>query len=633
MLRGVPIRLKLAGAVAVPLGALVGMTVFEAADAGTRIADVREQTELARSVMGPSGVLAMLQNERSWFVVAVLELEDQVTVPVEGYEPTRSQTDAAIGALRAELDRNDTIDRDAIEPALEGLDTLDRLRAEIDDIRAGSPTAPVRVRFAFETFDRYTELVEPFFDATTLVVNAVNDPELREGASLADAVARQLEVISQLMRATVGNALLSEGGVDQQEEIAELSVLRSALLGYGAAMSSAPGPFADIANDTFPAELTAAVSALVDQAIATGRVELEDALATVNVSIDQGYHGYQSAVHEAVDARANELEASARHRRMWLSGAGISAVAAGAGLTGAASRSITRSLRSLASQARDLADSRLPDAVSEIIDTPAGRDVDAPRLDAIGVRSRDEVAAVADALDAVQEAAVELAVRQELLHRDVVGSRRDLPRRNHELSRRQRDFVALLEPAPGPPPPAPETGPAGEGPLVPTGLDAPGGRAAPVDLGEVVRSAASAVDGRRVDAEGLAPAAVAGPAAVDLAHVVAELVVNALSFSPPGARVEIRGSLRPDTGDYRLEIVDSGPGMGPAALARANLRLAGTRPRPGPLGQGLGHDVAADLATRHGVRVHLERSPTGGVTAVAALPRRLLADVGHVCGR
>ena len=55
-------------------------------------------------------------------------------------------------------------------------------------------------------------VIEPFFDATTRISLAIDDTELRQGTEMADAAARQVEVMS---------LLLNGGGVAQRLEAGE----------------------------------------------------------------------------------------------------------------------------------------------------------------------------------------------------------------------------------------------------------------------------------------------------------------------------------------------------------------------------------------------------------------------------
>ncbi|MDQ1016288.1 sensor histidine kinase [Streptomyces afghaniensis] len=155
--------------------------------------------------------------------------------------------------------------------------------------------------------------------------------------------------------------------------------------------------------------------------------------------------------------------------------------------------------------------------------------------------------------------------------------------------------------------------------------------AGPVPLVDVVRAAVSEIERyERVRIAALPPHAhIAGFAADDLSHLLAELLENATSFSPPDLPVEISGWLL-ENGEIMLSVQDEGIGMAEERLERLNARLADFDPeapydQEGEDGLGLGLYVVARLAHRHGVRVQLREQKQGGVAAVVVLPRTLLA--------
>src|SRR4030095_3776664 len=129
-------------------------------------------------------------------------------------------------------------------------------------------------------------------------------------------------------------------------------------------------------------------------------------------------------------------------------------------------------------------------------------------------------------------------------------------------------------------------------------------------------------DYQRVTVRAVEATTIMGSAAADLAHLLAELIENALIFSPPDQTVEIRGRMQP--AGYTLAIIDSGLGMPPDELARANRRLAGAESFTIAPSKYLGHYVAGNLAARHGINVTLHNSPGHGITATINLPPTLL---------
>ncbi|MEU9156197.1 nitrate- and nitrite sensing domain-containing protein [Streptomyces sp. NPDC048417] len=155
--------------------------------------------------------------------------------------------------------------------------------------------------------------------------------------------------------------------------------------------------------------------------------------------------------------------------------------------------------------------------------------------------------------------------------------------------------------------------------------------AGPIPLVDVVRAAVSEIERyERVRISALPPHAhVAGFAADDLSHLLAELMENATASSPPDVPVEISGWLL-ESGEVMLSVQDEGIGMTADRLVRLNGRLAAFDPespydQEGEGGLGLGLYVVARLAHRHGVRVQLREQKQGGVAAVVVLPRSLLA--------
>ncbi len=303
-------------------------------------------------------------------------------------------------------------------------------------------------------------------------------------------------------------------------------------------------------------------------------------------------------------------------------------------LTLLVSRSITKPLRSLTQQAKDMAGRRLPSAVLEVLETPLGEDVSVPDITPIRVKTRDEVADVADALNTVQDSALDLAVEQAVLRRNIADSFTNLGRRNQNLLSRQLDFITQLEAHEA----DPDTLAAlfrldhlatrmrrnAESLLVLAGIGPPRRWAAPVAIVDVIRAAFGEVETyERATVRDVEPALVMGAVAADLAHLLAELLENALTFSPPEEKVEVRGRRR-DDGSYSVAIVDAGFGMPEAELAQANRRLAGSESFTVAPSKYLGHYVAGNLAARHGIEIRLSPAPGQGITALVALPAALL---------
>jgi signal transduction histidine kinase len=164
--------------------------------------------------------------------------------------------------------------------------------------------------------------------------------------------------------------------------------------------------------------------------------------------------------------------------------------------------------------------------------------------------------------------------------------------------------------------------------LVLAGAEHGQGHASPVPLIDVLRAAVSEIERyERVIIQSLPPhAQVAGFAADDLSHLIAELLENATSFSPPDAQVELSGWLL-ESGEVMLSVQDTGIGMTAGRMAELNARLEDPdayATQAGRDGEGLGLRVAGLLAARHGVRVQLREQKQGGIAAVVVLTQALL---------
>jgi signal transduction histidine kinase len=163
-----------------------------------------------------------------------------------------------------------------------------------------------------------------------------------------------------------------------------------------------------------------------------------------------------------------------------------------------------------------------------------------------------------------------------------------------------------------------------------------GDQRAPVALSSIVNAATSEVeDYRRVETSMLPDCTITGAAAGDVVHLLAELIDNALRYSPPASPVRVSASQRSDAA-VLIEIVDVGLGMTDGDRRIANMRLrAGGEVTPDSA-RHMGLFVVGRLADRHGIRVRLRGLSTeqarSGTTAEIYLPASLLAsaDGGYV---
>ncbi|MEV0355730.1 ATP-binding protein [Nocardia sp. NPDC050697] len=151
----------------------------------------------------------------------------------------------------------------------------------------------------------------------------------------------------------------------------------------------------------------------------------------------------------------------------------------------------------------------------------------------------------------------------------------------------------------------------------------------PVAMIDLVRSAVGeTLDYSRVRVARMPQVHVHGGMVADLVHLLAELVDNATSFSPPQSRVEVTGAVVGR--GVVVEIEDQGMGMTTGDIVRANQMLTA----PPDFGVAalsgdsrLGLFVVARLAARHEISVKLAESDYGGIRAIVLIPATLLASV------
>ncbi|WP_405744901.1 nitrate- and nitrite sensing domain-containing protein [Streptomyces sp. NBC_01525] len=302
----------------------------------------------------------------------------------------------------------------------------------------------------------------------------------------------------------------------------------------------------------------------------------------------------------------------------------------GVSLVGAfvVARSMVRSLRRLQDTAQKVAQERLPELVKHLSDTDP-QDIDTS-VESVGVHSRDEIGRVAAAFDDVHREAVRLASEQALLRGNVNAMFTNLSRRSQGLIQRQLSLISELESREADPDQlsslfkldhlATRMRRNGENLLVLAGEE-PGRRwTRPVPLVDVLRAAASEVEQyERIELTAVPQTEVAGRVVNDLVHLLAELLENATSFSSPQTKVKVTGHALPD-GRVLVEIHDTGIGLSPEDLSSINERLASPPTVDVSVSRRMGLFVVGRLSLRHGIRIQLRPSDSGGTTALVMLP-------------
>ncbi|MEU7739022.1 nitrate- and nitrite sensing domain-containing protein [Nonomuraea sp. NPDC049158] len=301
-------------------------------------------------------------------------------------------------------------------------------------------------------------------------------------------------------------------------------------------------------------------------------------------------------------------------------------------VTAVMARSLVRPLRRLRGDALKVAGQTLPELVRQLRTSEVS--ADDVQVPPIAVSSTDEIGEVARAFDEVHREAVRLAGEESKLRSNVNAMFVNLSRRSQTLVERQITLIDGLEQGE-----QDESRLANlfkldhlatrmrrnsENLLVLAGQDPPRRWSQPVKLIDVARATLSEVENyERVVLQVPDGVSIAGQAVNDVIHLLAELVENALSFSPNETRVTVSGS-RIDGGGVMLSITDSGIGMTQDELAAANDRLIDAPIVDVSVSRRMGLFVVARLAHRHGIRVQLRLHGSGGLTAMVLMPEALL---------
>ncbi|MFJ9448623.1 nitrate- and nitrite sensing domain-containing protein [Kitasatospora sp. NPDC101235] len=336
----------------------------------------------------------------------------------------------------------------------------------------------------------------------------------------------------------------------------------------------------------------------------------------------------ESKLIENLDGKAEDLQAQADADALIIGVAIALVLLVALGGAGLIARSMVRSLTRLQAAAEDVAERRLPELVKTLSEADP-HDVDTT-VEPVAVDSTDEIGHVAHAFDMVHSEAVRLAAEQALLRGNINAMFTNLSRRSQGLIQRQLSLISELESREADPDQlanlfkldhlATRMRRNGENLLVLAGED-PGRRwTRPVPLVDVLRAAASEVEQyERIELAAVPSAEVAGRVVNDLVHLLAELLENATSFSSPQTRVRVTGHALPD-GRVLVEIHDTGIGLSPDDLAEINERLANPPTVDVSVSRRMGLFVVGRLSLRHGIRIQLRPSDSGGTTALVMLP-------------
>ncbi|BAL86246.1 putative sensor-like histidine kinase [Actinoplanes missouriensis 431] len=619
------IRSKITAMVAVPLAALLALWIFATVVTAGPALNLIEARDAVHKLGNPGlQLIAQLQRERHFSAIYVSAAKPTAT----DLNRERAATDEAATTFRravAEADLTESV-RTRVDEMLALLDELPETRAGIDD-RLIKDVLPV-VR-------DFSAVIDAAFEVSATAAIFFHERVDREVRGLIDAL-KGLEHLSRVDAMLAGaNAAGYIHAINRGILIEDIANSRYLLKsGVEDMPESARGDYSRVITSPAFVDLDIMQNSLIGDSYAGGPPPVSG--ESWQPTYDRTNAELSDFVLRSVDEVAEDAVPLAASVLLRLGIAGLLGLVAFVLSIFVAvrfGRSIVGRLIRLRREALEMASERLPAVVrrlqrGEAVDV----EVETPPLEYGG----DEIGQLGHAFNAVQRTAVQSAVDEANVRRGINEVFLNIARRSQTLLHRQLSLLDKMERR--------ETEPQeledlyrvdhlatrmrrhAEDLVILAGA-APGrGWRNPVPIIDVVRGAISEVeDYKRIDIRTITSSAVLGRAVGDVIHLLAELIENAASYSPPHARVQVVGQVLPN--GYAIEIEDRGLGMAPEAIEETNRRLAEPPDFDPTDSARLGLFVVAQLANRHQIRVSLRASAYGGITAIVLLPGDLVTSV------
>lgn len=640
-LRPRSVRAKIVALLMLPVVSLMALWSFAAVTTASTIGDAERAKEVNSELLAPvADFVTAIQTERT---VAARYAGDPGAGDSDVLTRTQVATDKAAEAL---LDGVNSTSSDAtlLNSALP--DRLGRLTDDVKGLTAlrASATGDSNAKqtaatasaasAANKAFTAYTGFVEDAFAVTGALTGEKGTTTASEARVVLE-LARAREAVAQ------EQALLAAGAAS-----GKLTGEQYAL--FVGAVTVQRGLLKPAVADLRP-EHQKAYNELLQSGSYRQLVETENRVrsagageSAVGDGLLRGWDNAASGVLRALGTAETEAgtAAAAKANPFGWATLGTSGIAVILGLVGvllsllvsvSVGRGLIVELLDLRNSALEVAGRRLPQAMRRL---HAGQGVDIDAEAPLRRLAGDELAQVGTALTAVQRAALKAASERAELLSGISGVYVSLARRSQVLLHRQLDILDRLEQRPRDPAELHELYRVdylatrmrrhSESLLILSGI-APGrGWRDPIPLADTLRAAVSEIeDASRVELWPVPRVSLNGGSVADVIHLLAELVENGASFSPPSTKVRLRAARLSD--GVIIEVEDSGFGMKEDAMADANRKLRSEKVDLLDAKQ-IGLFVVNRIAARQGLRVELRDSPNGGVTAAVLIPENLLRD-------
>ncbi|MCK9877433.1 nitrate- and nitrite sensing domain-containing protein [Frankia sp. Ag45/Mut15] len=629
MLQNWPIRSKLVVILVVPLAALAVLSVIQVRGNVDNVRAANRTKALAGFAIKANGLVAALQVERfaaNSFVGSSYLAEAQG----EAATAARGPVDQALGTYR-------TGETDLPSDARDTLaSTLDSISARLGRLAAQRRAIDGHQAQVDQNNDYYNELVRDLLSLNGRVAAGSHDARLVNGATTLVAISQAKEQAAQQRGAVARVIILGQTDPTTLRLIQTSAGSEDAWLQQ---FRTTATPDEQSFYNVTVGRTIAAATAMRDETV--GNVQRQQPvtitqatwLSTVGKKID-AMHEVETRIATDLGGTSRQLSRSATRNALF-GGTGVAVILIlSVVISLLVASPMIRHLRRLRQGALEVANDRLPGVVERL---HRGEPVD---MDAevfpVGVQSTDEIGQLADAFSTVHAVAVRTAVEQAAMRKSIGDTFLNLARRSQALIHRQLKIIDSME--------RKETDPDeleelfrldhlatrmrrhAEDLIVLSGSKPARGWRRPVAIKDVVRGAVAEVeDYTRVRVMPIDGGAISGHAVGDIIHMLAELIENATSFSPPHTPVQVTG--HEVSNGFVIEVEDRGLGMSPEEFHTLNDRLANPPPFDLSTSERLGLFVVGRLADRHSVSVRLRPSPYGGTMSIVLVPSTLLRQV------
>ncbi|MCL7495124.1 HAMP domain-containing protein [Streptomyces sp. MCA2] len=603
----------------------VNTQVEKARDAGRSAELVRDSEQVTRLIND-------VQAEHRQALLLSVEQESArpgAALPsTTAYRRTQRDTDEQVTAVRSAFGERLPKDEARALQFIRGLTVL-RDKAERGSVPAASidPAYAAAVGYLIDGIG-----LDRFAGTSSSSVTRLLDTVLRADAAHAayesgvfSAQTRDANALTEYTRAVGAHKLYEEQAARFGRIADPEQVLRLGGIVRGSEENGIEARFAELQID--PGSLQGQTPDQLRKAIAAGTRQAEARLDITRSLIEQ------------IATRADGLSRSALHNALAMLGVALLGFACWLTFSVLVRRSVVRPLAALTGAAQQVVDVAGEELAK--IEDDESTDRTPLRARPIPVPVRDEIGDLAEAFNQVQVTAAALLERQVVSRRNVAEMFGNVGRRVSNLTSRQLMLIDAVE--------REETDPDvlermyridhiavrlqrnADSLLLLAGIRDPEVDARPTTLVNVIRAGLGQIEGyQRVSLRSETEVTVAPDIVDDLTLMLAELLENAVSFSPSATPVEV--VIRPGTditadGGALIEVIDHGLGMSTERLDEENSRLVRRERLDLVPTKVLGLFVVGNLARRSGIRVTLSRTPGGGVTGTVWLPATLLLAV------